>query len=363
MLEKQSGPPANILVVDDTHTSLRLLVEILTEQGYTVRPATSGLVALTAIQQELPDLILLDIMLPDLDGFAVCRAIKANERSRHIPVIFITALDVLNHKVQAFAEGGVDYVTKPFQAEEIVARVATHLALRQMQKQLHEQVAELDTFAQTVAHDIKGPLGLIAGYTDILVEAFETLDINQLRQSLENIHRASHRAVKIVDSLLLLSSVRKMKVAVEPLDMAAILAEVQQQLAAMMLEYQGQIIMPADWPVALGYPPWIETVWTNYLSNGLKYGGRRPLLELGAAPQADGMIRFWIRDNGPGLHPEEQTRLFNEFIRLDQTPGKGYGLGLSIVKRIINKLGGHTGVESAPGQGSTFYFTLPADAR
>jgi signal transduction histidine kinase len=360
MLEKQSAPPANILVVDDTRTSLRLLVDILGGQGYTVRPATSGLIALGAIQQELPDLILLDIMMPDMDGFAVCRAIKASERSRHIPVIFITALDVISHKIRAFAEGGVDYITKPFQEEEIVARVATHLALRQMQQQLHEQVVELEAFAQSVAHDIKGPLSLIAGYADLLTEGFETLEPNQLRQSLENIQRASHKAVKIVDALLLLSNVRKAAVVVEPLDMAAILAEVQQRLSGMMVEYQGRLMAPDLWPVALGYAPWIETVWTNYLSNGLKYGGRPPLLELGATPQTDSMIRFWVRDNGPGLRPEEQARLFNEFTRLDQTSGMGHGLGLSIVKRIIDKLGGQTGVESEPGQGSTFYFTLPA---
>jgi signal transduction histidine kinase len=104
----------------------------------------------------------------------------------------------------------------------------------------------------------------------------------------------------------------------------------------------------------------LEEVWVNYLSNGLKYGGQPPRLELGAAVQADGLVRFWVRDNGPGLSPEAQTRLFTEFTRLDRTRAQGHGLGLSIVRRIMEKLSGQFGVESSPGQGSLFYFSLPS---
>ncbi|NIU99771.1 MAG: hybrid sensor histidine kinase/response regulator, partial [Phycisphaerae bacterium] len=126
-------------------------------------------------------------------------------------------------------------------------------------------------------------------------------------------------------------------------------------------EYRGEIIFPKTWPVAQGYAPWIEEVWTNYLSNALKYGGRPPRLELGAKRQSDGMIRFWVRDNGPGLKPETQATLFTEFTRLTEVRAQGHGLGLSIVRRIIEKLGGEVGFDSenVPGQGSAFYFTLP----
>ena len=141
--------------------------------------------------------------------------------------------------------------------------------------------------------------------------------------------------------------------------MAAILAEVQQHLVDMIEDSRAEIILPAHWPTALGYAPWIEEVWVNYISNGLKYGGTPPRLELGATPQNNAMIRFWVRDNGQGLSSEAQTILFTEFTRLDQIRVQGYGLGLSIVRRIIDKLGGQVGVESIVGQGSTFYFTLP----
>jgi two-component system, sensor histidine kinase and response regulator len=353
-------PQADIVVVDDTIENLRILVSLLNAQGYRVRPATNGPVALAAVRQELPDLILLDIMMPEMDGFAVCRALKADERTRHIPVIFITALQDIEDKVRAFVEGGVDYIAKPFRVEEVLARVATHLALQQTQQQLQEQVAELDAFAHSVAHDIKGPMSIVSGYGDFLVNAFHTLDEAQLLYALQNIRQVSRKVVKIVDALLLLSSARQSPVVFTSLEMATILTEVQQRLANMITEDGAQIIVPAVWPVALGYAPWVEEVWINYLSNGLKYGGRPPRLELGATPQADGKIRFWVKDNGPGLQPEEQRTLFIEFTRLNQIQAEGYGLGLSIVKRIINRLGGEVGVESAMGQGSTFYFTLPS---
>ena len=130
----------------------------------------------------------------------------------------------------------------------------------------------------------------------------------------------------------------------------------------MIEEYQAQIRYPQHWPVALGHAPWIEEVWTNYLSNGIKYGGQPPRLQLGATACSDGMIRFWVRDNGPGLTPEEQAQLFMPFTQLDQARALGHGLGLSIVRRILEKLGGQVGVESegVPGEGCRFWFTLPA---
>ena len=122
--------------------------------------------------------------------------------------------------------------------------------------------------------------------------------------------------------------------------------------------------MPDDWPVAVGYASWVEEVWANYISNGLKYGGQPPRLKLGATEQADGMVRFWVQDNGPGLEPDAQAKLFVPFTQLDQIRVAGHGLGLSIVRRIVEKLGGQVGVESKgiPGQGCLFFFTLPSQA-
>ena len=142
--------------------------------------------------------------------------------------------------------------------------------------------------------------------------------------------------------------------------MARIVKQAQRRLEWMIDKDQGQIVLPDSWPVAEGYAPWVEEMWVNYLSNGLKYGGRPPRLQLGATAQADGTIRFWIRDNGPGIAPEELGTLFTEFTRIARARAEGHGLGLSIVKRIATKLGGTVGAESSVGKGSTFYFALPS---
>jgi len=145
----------------------------------------------------------------------------------------------------------------------------------------------------------------------------------------------------------------------EPLDMARIVAEAWQRLAEVAQDYKAEIGLPSAWPTALGYGPWVEEVWVNYFNNALKYGGRPPRLELGAAAQPDGQVRFWVHDNGPGLTEDEQSRLFIPFTQLHQVRATGYGLGLSIVYRIVEKLGGQVGVESDGVNGTTFSFTLP----
>jgi len=164
----------------------------------------------------------------------------------------------------------------------------------------------------------------------------------------------------IINALLLLASARSQEVQMKAFDMTEVVTGVQQRLAHMIEEYQGEIITPTTWPTAQGYAPWIEEVWTNYITNGLKYGGKPPRLELGAtANEENGYIRFWVRDNGPGLTEEEQSHLFVPFTRISQVRIEGHGLGLSIVQRIVEKCRGQVGVESQEGYGSTFYFTLP----
>jgi signal transduction histidine kinase len=149
----------------------------------------------------------------------------------------------------------------------------------------------------------------------------------------------------------------------KPLDMAQVVTEAQKRLTFMIEDCQAEVVVPdrEAWPVALGYASWVEEVWANYISNALKYGGQPPRVELGATPQDNTqMIRFWVRDNGSGLSPEEQSQLFTPFTRIGQAQVKGHGLGLSIVQRIVEKLGGEVSVESVVGQGSVFSFSLPA---
>jgi signal transduction histidine kinase len=388
---------ADILVVDDTRANLRFLAEILTQQGYAVRPALNGPMALSSAQARLPDLILLDIMMPQMDGYEVCGRLKADARTRDIPVIFLSALNEVVDKVRAFEIGGVDYITKPFQVQEVLARVETHLTLCRLQRRLREKNemlthevterkraqaaleryaeeleasnAELDAFAHTVAHDLKAPLTAMLGFGALLQRRYDRLSAAEVHERLGMIMQTGEKLNNIVDELLLLASVRKMEeITLHPLDMAPIVTESQGRLRSMIARCGAEIVVPETWPPSLGYAPWIEEVWVNYISNAIKYGGEPdngvpPHVELGYDEGPP--VRFWCRDNGGGLTQVQQAKLFTQFTRLHEAAGAteiragGYGLGLSIVQRIVEKLGGQVGVESAVGQGSTFWFTLP----
>ncbi len=236
--------------------------------------------------------------------------------------------------------------------------------LKRHAAELEARNEELDAFAHTVAHDLNSPLTNVIGHAETLEMYHTVMSAQDQEKSLQAIALNARKMNNIIDELLLLSGVRKTEAQLAPLDMAGILAESMNRLADLIQRHHAEIQATEVhlWPEAIGYAPWVEEVWINYVSNAIKYGGVPPRVELGAARQADGMVRFWVRDNGDGLTPEAQARLFTPFTRLDQIRAKGHGLGLSIVQRIVAKLGGQVGVESAgqPGQGCTFFFTLPA---
>lgn len=220
---------------------------------------------------------------------------------------------------------------------------------------------ELNAFAHTVAHDLRSPLSTLSGYIETLLILLPDIEPAEIEASLLMMQRSSQTMHQIIDDLLLLAETRSEDVQMSPLDMKQIVKRSQERVQFLMESTRGDIRVPEEWPVASGYAPWVEAVWVNYLSNGLKYGGSPPRLELGAKTEENGELEFWVQDNGPGINPEDQPLLFNEFTRLEQgrIRARGSGLGLSIVQRIVTRLGGRVGVESQPGQGSRFYFTLP----
>jgi signal transduction histidine kinase len=239
-------------------------------------------------------------------------------------------------------------------------------AMRGYTAELQTRNEELDAFAHTVAHDLKGPLGHMVGFAQVLEEDYDELPAGDVRHHLHTVSQSGRKMCNIIDELLLLAGLRELEVTMEPLDMASIVDDALGRLGYMIEERKAEIVSPpkTPWPTAMGHGPWVEEVWVNYISNALKYGGQPPRVELGATCPPDtgrtegGQIRFWVRDNGPGLTPGEQARLFTPFTRLDQVRAKGHGLGLSIVRRIVEKLGGEVGVESQLGQGSLFSFSL-----
>lgn len=350
----------HILVAEDQATYLGFLFIALEQAGYTVRVVDSGAAALVSAQRELPDLILLDVMMPNLDGFETCRRLKADPATRDVPVIFMTALADAVNETAGLQLGAVDYITKPIQLETALARVRTHLTMRQLQQALQRQNRELDAYARTVAHDLKSPVTAIIGAAQLLAAHFDTAPRAELRAYVDLIGKAGQRVAITIDELLTLAGIERTAVTIQPLAMGAIVERACERLRLMIGDYGAELLLPASWPTALGHAPWIELVWTNYLSNGLKYGGKPPRLSLGAEPAGEGMIRCWVQDNGPGLSTEERAQLFTEWTRLHPGATNGHGLGLAIVRRIVERLGGSVGVESEAGRGSRFFFTLPA---
>ncbi|OUD13310.1 ATP-binding response regulator [Thioflexithrix psekupsensis] len=362
-----------LLIVDDTPANISVLFDFLTDEGFKVLVAKNGKGAIQKAGHAHPDLILLDIMMPEMDGFEACQRLKEAQDTKDIPVIFMTALADTVDKVKGFSLGAVDYITKPFQHDEVLARIHTHLQVRRLQteleqrsKELEQRNIELDAFARTVAHDLKNPLNVIMGYTEMLLLELSPHEPPKpdVLETVAQVGQASQKMLSIIDALLLLSGVaQRDKVPMSPLDMTDIIhTSLSERLASMIDRHQVKVNLPETWPDASGYAPWVEEVWVNYLSNAIKYGGQPPEVTLGAEViEQESMVRFWVRDNGAGLSPEACAQLFTPFTRLNQQGGiEGHGLGLSIVRQIIDKLHGQTGIESQEGQGSLFYFTLPA---
>lgn len=369
---------ARVLCMEDDPGLARLLQRKLERAGYRVDLIPDGDEGLRVYDPDLHDVLVVDQQMPTCTGLEVMRALAA--RGPLPPTIMVTGMGTEQVAVEAMRLGAADYLIKdvegryldllPAAVERIVRhqrlaaeKAAADEALRQYAEELEQRNREMDAFAHTVAHDLRNPLTLMLGYASILQSSYASL-LNDLGQEcLQAITRSAEKMASIIDALLLLSKVRRDEVDVEPLPMGDIVDVALERLAPVIAESGAQVVAARDWPEALGYGPWVEEIWVNYISNALKYGGRpeeglEPRVELGFDAHG-AQLRFWVRDNGPGLTAEEQSQLFQEFARLDRSRAPGHGLGLSIVRRIVSKLGGEVGVESDKGQGSTFSFTLP----
>jgi len=255
-----------------------------------------------------------------------------------------------------------DLTRKEAQVDYLVNTV-----LEKDESEKDQLIRDSKSFAQTVAHDLKTPLTAILGFASMLSDARAKIPPEQQKQALQAIVRTSLKMNNIIQELLLLAAVRQTNIKTGTIQMASVVSAAKQRLWSVIADAEAELVVPdaSSWPVAVGYAPWVEEVWINYISNAIKYGGKPPRIELGADaeyktfPNGRKLARFWVRDNGVGISPENQAQLFNQFTRLDQVRAEGHGLGLSIVAQVIEKLGGEVGVDSQVGQGSTFYFLLP----
>lgn len=345
--------PTTILIIDDDEPVRLTLRDMLELNGFQTVVATNGQEGLEIARSVLPSIVITDVSMPAMTGFELLEKFRLDPALRAIPVIVISAKADRAAMRQGMELGAADFITKPFTESEVLHSVATRLEKKEL-------LDELDAFAHTVAHDLKNPLATLFGRLDLCTMTLGRADEATLRRHLDSARHSASRLAEILDELLILAGVRRQAIVPEPLDMAAIVAEALDRVENLLQETKAQVKMPDRWPAALGHAPWVTQIWVNYISNAAKYGGEPPVIELGGEPLAGGTrVRWWVRDRGPGLDAAAVEKLFVPFTRISSVRAKGHGLGLSIVRRIAEKLGGTVGVETKPGEGARFWFELP----
>ena len=353
----------SVLVVDDTVENLRLLAGILRDRGYEPRPVTNGPEALRAAEEEPPDLILLDVTMPEMDGFEVCRALKGHATLQDIPVIFLTALTDVQDKVKAFAAGGVDFITKPFHVEEVLARVASQVALRRARQDLADSLAQLrtletlrDDLVHMMVHDMRGLLTVVITNLDLARPALSGEPAADVADALS----AARAVARMANTVLDVSRLENGKMPVEraPSDVAALAAEAAHTFGA--LDTTRTIRCTAAGPVmATCDGDLVRRVIENLVSNAVKHtpAGGHVTVDVRVAA---GQLRVAVQDDGSGVPEEVRATLFEKFAAA-RTESKFHsaGLGLAFCRLAIEAHGGAIRVEPAIPKGSVFSFAIP----
>lgn len=363
---------ATILVVDDIPKNIQVVGAVLAASGYDVMVANSGAEALQRVEVQKPDLILLDLMMPDMNGVETCQRLKSDERFSSIPVIFLTASTETAHLQECFDAGAVDYVTKPFNAAELKARVRTHLELKFANDQLREYSAKLQSlhdekneFMSIAAHDLRSPLSNIYSSAKVILSEPE-MSRTEVEEFLGMITSTSEHLMKLVQDLLDFNAIDQGRVKMDlmPCNLVEVAGSIVGGYRAKAAAKNQRIAFePSALEVmVLADESRLIQCLDNLVSNAVKYTpqGKNIWVRVLADPVAP---RFEVQDEGPGLTEEDKTRLFGRFARLSAQPTGGEassGLGLSIVKKIIETQKGRVGCSSILGTGSTFYVTLPA---
>ena len=353
-----------VLVVDDQLANVQAVGSLLARSDLDVMPALSGEQALARLAQRAPDLILLDVMMPGMDGFEVCRRLRGDARHAAIPIIFLTAANERHLLVRAFAAGAVDYVTKPFVAEELLARVRTHIDLKRSRDHLARIARECNDLTQIVAHDLKSPLSSIRFSALMLLQRLASDD--RLRSLAESIRESTDDALRFVHDYLEQWAEGELKRRFErvPLDLSVLVRRVAERMQPAATS-RGLVIainaLPSD-PVFADWTA-VSHVIENLISNAIKYGPADDRIDIEVGPGAPGMVRVAVCDRGPGLSEQAQKQLFQRYVRLGKRAAEdSSGLGLAIAKQDISQLGGHLWFESREGGGAVFAFDLPVAA-
>lgn len=375
-----SPPPPVVMVVDDMPANLQVMAGELEREGYAVVVAQGGEEALGRAALVRPDLILLDVMMPGIDGFETCRRLKTDEAMRDIPVIFMTALSDTPQKLAGFQAGAVDYVTKPLDGAEVLARVRTQIALSAMRQQLAERNgqlaqevavreqaqaalqrsnAELEQLAYVASHDMQEPLRMIASYLQLVEQRYQDKLDADGREFIGYAVDGAKRMQVLINDLLTYSRVGTKARPFAPVALRTVVDTALGHLRV-AIEESGARIEVGTLPQVNGDATQLVQLMQNLIGNAIKFrGDEAPRVGIDACAEGDAW-HVTVRDNGIGIEAAYFERIFVLFQRLHGRGAyPGTGIGLALCKRIVERHGGRIWPESAPGQGSAFHFTLP----
>ena len=369
----------DILIVDDIPENLHVLFELLTAEKYEVRRVKSGKQALRSISADPPDLILLDIRMPDMDGYEVCRRLKAQSETEDIPVIFLSALDDALDKVKAFSIGGADYISKPFQTEEVLARIKHQLIIQQQKEELihARQAAELSSkikseFLSNIRHEIRTPLTTIMSCSEILKM---TTKFNEEQLDLvDTIFRRGDDLLAVLDDILEFS---RLEAGDFPLRAETFpLAEIKNNILEIFEPQAQKKDINLVFDIHQDLPQWfsgsklvLRQILKNLVENAIKftqYGSVKIEVspQFPQQPPSIFYLRFSVEDTGCGISPENQTKIFEPFTQADSSLSRQYGglgLGLSICQKLAQQIGETIQIESEVGKGTIFWFSMPLE--
>lgn len=360
-----TNPIPNILIVDDVPANLKVLGDILKDEGYKVRPVPSGILALQVAVKEKPDLILLDIMMPEMDGYEVCRRLKSHIELYEIPVIFISALSETDDVVKALKFGGVDYITKPFKPEEVSARVGTHVKLYRQSKELKKLNVTKDKFFSIIAHDLRGPMSGFMGLTDILAEQLRRMSMDDIQRYLDSMRKTSTNLFRLLENLLQWARIQQNAITFSPVDINLCYAinesvEIVRE-SAINKFIQIETNVPDDITVYADNNI-LQTVLRNHISNAVKFTPRGGRVVISARNINENGIEISVQDSGIGMNKNMIECLFNLDAKNGRPGTEGEpstGLGLLLCKEFIEMHGGHLRVDSEEGKGSVFTISIP----
>lgn len=371
-MDPRNATLGTVLAVDDTAGNLRVLVESLSSAGLEVLVATDGLAAIETARYARPDLILLDVIMPGIDGYETCARLKQEEATAPIPIIFMTALCETEEKVRAFEVGAVDYITKPFEQAELLARVTTHLTISRLRQDLEKRNRQLEELNQLknefmgmAAHDVRNPLASVLACAELIESVVDTVPPERIRLLIGQISASARRINAIITNLLDVNAIDSGQ---RPLHLAdcAFAPLVERVVEQNRLKAAAKEIEIALEPAAGDLAGVVdenaaEQVLDNLISNAVKYSpsGTRVTVRLLAGEDC---VAVAVQDQGPGISPDDQTRMYRKFCRLTPKPTAGEpttGLGLWIVKELTESMKGRIICESAVGKGTTFTVLWP----